>query len=149
MGEKKQMTEQERQALYKTLLARSNRPGTFTSSNGMRITEVGDGWARGEMEITPQSLNPLGIVHGGAMCTMMDQVTGVVSCTRGSTCRTMNCEVRFMAPAVKGKLYAYAEAIRLGGSLAVIRAEVRDENDTLCAEGTYTLRLKPGFPIEI
>ena len=148
MSDKCRMSEQEKEALYHTLLLRSNRPGTFTSENGIRITEVGDGWAKGELEITERSLNPLGIVHGGLLCTMMDQVTGVTSCTRGSTCRTINCEVRFMAPGVRGKLHSYAESIRLGSGLGVIRAEVRDDDGVLCAEGTYTLRLKPGFPTE-
>lgn len=148
MSDKCRMSEQEKEALYHTLLLRSNRPGTFTSENGIRITEVGDGWAKGKLEITERSLNPLGIVHGGLLCTMMDQVTGVTSCTRGSTCRTINCEVRFMAPGVRGKLHSYAESIRLGCGLGVIRAEVRDDDGVLCAEGTYTLRLKPGFPTE-
>lgn len=148
MPQRKQMSEQEREKLYQILLARSNNPSTFSYINGIRITEIGDGWARSELEITEGSLNPLGIVHGGLLCTMMDQVTGVVSCTRGSSCRTINCEVRFMAPGVKGKLHAYAEAIRLGSSLAVIRAEVRDDDGALCAEGTYTLRLKSGNFIE-
>ena len=53
-----------------------------------------------------------------------------------------------MAPGVAGKLHAYAEAIRMGGRMAVIRAEVRDDDGVLCAEGTYTLRLKQGFPVE-
>lgn len=142
------MSRQEREKLYQTLMERSNCLGTFSQINGIRITEVGDGWAKGELEITERSMNPLGIVHGGMICTMMDQVTGVAACSRGSTCRTINCEVRFMSPGVKGKLHAYAEAIRLGGSLAVIRAEVRDDAGSLCAEGTYTLRLKPGLSIE-
>ena len=143
MEGKCRMSEQEREALYQALLMRSNRLGTFSQINGIRITEVGDGCAKGELEITEGSMNPLGIVHGGLICTMMDQVTGVAACSRGSTCRTINCEVRFMAPGVKGKLHAYAEAVRMGGSMAVIRAEVRDDAGTLCAEGTYTLRLKP------
>lgn len=148
MSEKRQMSMQEKETLYRMLLMRSNRPGTFSQINGIRIIEVGDGCAKGELEITESSMNPLGIVHGGLICTMMDQVTGVAACSRGSTCRTINCEVRFMAPGVKGKLHAYAEAVRMGGSMAVMRAEVRDDAGALCAEGTYTLRLKPGMPTE-
>lgn len=143
-----QMTKQEKEKLYQVLLARSNRPETFSYINGIRITELGDGWAKGEMTITENSLNPLGTVHGGAICTFMDQVTGVASCTRGSTCRTINCDVRFLAPGIKGKLYAYAQAIHMGGSIAVMRSEVRNEDGQLCAEGTYTLRMKDGLPTE-
>lgn len=145
MDERRETNGQEKESWYRMLLARANSAGTFSHGAGIRVTEVGDGWAKGEMEITDRSRNPLGIVHGGALCTMMDQVAGTAACSRGSTCRTVNCEMRFMAPGTAGKLHIYAEAIRMGGRMAVIRAEVRDDGGTLCAEGTYTLRLKPGF----
>ena len=148
MGEKQQRNAQEREKLYRMLLERANRAGTFSHSAGIRITEVGDGWAKGEMEITERSMNPLGIVHGGVMCTLMDQATGAAACSRGSTCRTVNCEARFMAPGVAGKLHVYAEALRMGGRISVIRAEVRDDDGVLCAEGTYTMRIMQGFPAE-
>lgn len=148
MSDKRQLSTAQQERLYRTLLQRSNCEGTFSYENGIRITAVGDGRAAGEMQIASNHMNPLGIVHGGLMCTLMDQTAGVAACSRGSTCRTINCEVRFLSPGIAGKLHADAKAIRMGGSLAVIGVEVRDDRGTLCAEGTYTLRLKPGLPIE-
>lgn len=142
------MTPQEQNDLYQRLLRRANRTGTFTSTNGMHLDSVSDGHAEGSAEVTESLLNPLGIVHGGVYVTMMDQAAGAVACTRGSMCRTVDCEVRFFAPAEGEKLYSHAESIRLGRSIAVIRAWVTDENETLCAEGTYTFRLKEDFPEE-
>lgn len=142
------MTPQEQNDLYQRLLRRANRTGTFTSTNGMHLDSVSDGHAEGSAEVTESLLNPLGIVHGGAYVTMMDQAAGAAACTRGSMCRTVDCEVRFFAPAEGEKLYSHAESIRLGRSIAVIRAWVTDENETLCAEGTYTFRLKEDFPEE-
>ena len=85
----------------------------------------------------------MGIVHGGVYCTMMDQVAGSAACTRGSMCRTVNCEVRFLATAQGAHLTSRAEAVRMGRSIAVIRAWVEDAAGAVCAEGVYTFRLKP------
>ena len=148
MGERRKLNAAEQERLYRALLRRSNCEGTFSYENGIRITMVGNGCAEGEMQIASSHMNPLGIVHGGVMCTLMDQVAGVAACSHGSTCRTINCEVRFLAPGVEGKLHASANAIRMGGSLAVIGVEVCDDHGTLCAEGTYTLRLKLGLPLD-
>ena len=132
--------------LYTLLLDRANRPGTFTACNGLRVTSVGDGCAEGEALLTDRHLNPLGIPHGGVYCTMMDQVAGAAACSRGSMCRTVDCEVRFFAPAAGDRLYSHAQAIRMGRSITVMRAWVTDGDGTVCAEGTYTFRMKDGLP---
>ena len=137
------MTEQQRQEWYAMLKARANTEGTYAVTGGMRLAELGDGWARGELQLEERHRNPMGIVHGGVYCTMMDQVAGTAACTRGSICRTVNCEVRFLAPAPGGHLTSHAEAVRMGRSIAVIRAWVEDTEGTVCAEGIYTFRLKP------
>lgn len=137
------MTEQQRREWYAMLKARANTEGTYAVTGGMRLAELGDGWARGELQLEERHRNPMGIVHGGVYCTMMDQVAGTAACTRGSICRTVNCEVRFLAPAQGGHLTSRAEAVRMGRSIAVIRAWVEDTEGTVCAEGIYTFRLKP------
>ena len=137
------MTEQQRQEWYAMLKARANTEGTYAVTGGMRLAELGDGWARGELQLEERHRNPMGIVHGGVYCTLLDQVAGAAACTRGSICRTVNCEVRFLAPAQGDHLTSHAEAVRMGRSIAVIRAWVEDTEGTVCAEGIYTFRLKP------
>ena len=137
------MTEQEKEILYADVMKRANQKGTFGVENGMRIVAMGEGWARGELHTEVRHGNPMGIVHGGVYCTMMDQVAGSAACTRGSMCRTVNCEVRFLAAAQGAHLTSRAEAVRMGRSIAVIRAWVEDAAGAVCAEGVYTFRLKP------
>ena len=137
------MTEQEKQAWYEMVLARANQAGAYAAVGGMQVVAVGDGWARSELQLTTQHWNPMGIVHGGVYCTMMDQVAGSAACTRGSLCRTVNCEVRFLAPAQGDRLTSHAEAVHMGRSIAVIRAWVADAAGTVCADGVYTFRMKP------
>ena len=137
------MTEQEKEILYAAVMKRANQKDTFGVENGMRIVAMGEGWARGELHTEVRHGNPMGIVHGGVYCTMMDQVAGSAACTRGSMCRTVNCEVRFLATAQGAHLTSRAEAVRMGRSIAVIRAWVEDAAGAVCAEGVYTFRLKP------
>ena len=84
------MTEQEKQAWYEMVLARANQAGAYAAVGGMQVVAVGDGWARSELQLTTQHWNPMGIVHGGVYCTMMDQAAGTAACSRGSFCRTIN-----------------------------------------------------------
>lgn len=136
------MTEQERMDWYVAVQARANQEGTYAVDGGMRIEELGDGWARGALQLAPRHANPMGIVHGGVYFTMMDQVAGTAACTGGGLCRTVNCEVRFLAAAQGDRLTSRAEAVRMGHSIAVIRAWVEDAAGTVCADGVYTFRMK-------
>ena len=137
------MTNEEQQALFDTILRRANLPGSFNVENGIRLTSLSDGGAEGEVRLTAGHLNPLGIVHGGVYCTMMDQVAGTAACSRGALCRTVTCDVRFLAAgAVGGTLTSHAEAVRMGHSIVVMRAWVEDDGGTVCADGIYTFRMK-------
>ena len=142
------MTHEEQQAIFDAIRERSDRPGTFSAVNGVRLTALRDGGAEGEVRLTAQHLNPLGIVHGGVYCTLMDHVAGAAACTRGSRCLTVDCETRFIGVPAGDKLCGHARAVRMGRTIVVMRAWVTDSADTLCAEGTYTFRMKEGFPKE-
>ena len=142
------MTHEEQQALFDTILRRANLPGSFKVENGIRLTSLSDGGAEGEVRLTASHLNPLGIVHGGVYCTLMDQVAGAAACTRGSRCRTVNCETRFLGATQGDVLLGHAQAIHMGRTIVVMRAWVTDASGTLCADGTYTFRMKDGFPAE-
>ena len=121
------MTEQEKESLYAAVMERANQKDTFGVENGMRIVAMGEGWARGELHTEVRHGNPMGIVHGGVYCTMMDQVAGTAACSRGALCRTVTC---------------HAEAVRMGHSIVVMRAWVEDDGGTVCADGIYTFRMK-------
>ena len=138
------MTQQEQ--IWQDVMELANRPGPFSPGLGLHVTGIGDGWAEGELTAGDGMLNPLGIVHGGVYCTLLDQVAGAAACTRGSRCRTVNCETRFLGAAQGDVLLGHAQAIRMGRTIVVMRAWVTDASGTLCADGTYTFRMKPGFP---
>ena len=65
------MTEQEKQVWYDALKERANQPGTYAVAGGMRVAELGDGWARGELLLEERHRNPMGIVHGGVYLSLI------------------------------------------------------------------------------
>ena len=137
------MTREEQQAIFDAIRERSDRPGTFSAVNGVRLTALCDGGAEGEVRLTAQHLNPLGIVHGGVYAAMMDHVAGTAACSRGSTCRTVNYDLHYLAPAQPGLLRCRAESVRMGQQIVVMQVWVEDAQGVRCAEGCYTFRCKP------
>ena len=47
------------------VLERVNNPNLFNKQNGITVTAAGDGKAQGVLEVSPSSMNPHGMVHGG------------------------------------------------------------------------------------
>ena len=135
------MTQQEQ--IWQDVMELANCPGTFTHGLGLHVTGIGDGWAEGELTAGDGMLNPLGIVHGGVYAAMMDHVAGTAACSRGSTCRTVNYDLRYLAPAQPGLLRCRSESVRMGQQIVVMQVWVEDAQGIRCAEGCYTFRCKP------
>ena len=55
----------------------------FNSHNHIVVTEVGDGTSVVEVKLVQESLNPLGMAHGGLIFTLCDVATGVAARTGG------------------------------------------------------------------
>ena len=70
---------------YSKLLELVNTSGCFAPANHMYVTELRpDHSAVGVLEVQPSSLNPIGIVHGGALVTLADTVCGTAAFTTGT-----------------------------------------------------------------
>lgn len=131
------------QNFYERLKNRINRPGLFSASNGILVTECGLHYAAGELTVSPSSMNPRGIVHGGCLSALMDTVAGIAACTDGRGCVTLNCSASYLRAAQNTKkVYCKASAVKTGHTIAVYQAELFDDDGTLLANGTYTFFLK-------
>ena len=131
------------QEYVEMLLERVNQPGLFTERNGILVTEIRKGEACGELTVTPESMNPRKIVHGGCLCTLMDTVAGVAACTGGRSCVTLNSTMNYIrAVSDSKKVFCMAKAAKEGRTISVVDCELRDERGDLVATGTYTYYLK-------
>lgn len=130
-------------ALEENPIAFVNAPHQFSYENGIVVTKVEPGYAEGTLTIGPNSFNPYGIVHGGALNTLIDTVAGCCACSKGGGCVTSNCTMEFLRAATGKQLRCVATPKKLGRTLSVVQAEVYNDEDKLVATGTYTFFMYP------
>lgn len=113
----------------------------FTNLLGIELTEAADGYAEGHVEMREElSSMPGGsIAHGGVTYSLADTVGGaaVISLVQ-DVAPTIDMRMDYLAPATDD-LYAEAEVVREGGSVAVVSIEVWDVDDhhVATARGVY------------
>ena len=120
-----------------------NAPHQFSYENGIVLTDVGPGYAKGELIIGPDSINPHGNVHGGALSTLADTVGGCCACSKGGQCVTASSTMEFLRPAWGGRIYCEATPKKLGRKLSVIQVTLTDEQEKVVATGTFTFFMNP------
>jgi len=103
------------------------------------IEEIGlfEGRTRLRMTLGPQHMNNVGIVHGGALCTLLDVAMGTAGRTSaGYPVMTLDMQVAFLAPGRAGTLVAEGRVVRGGRSILFCEAEIRDEAGELVAKSS-------------
>lgn len=125
-----------------------NSPGQFSYENGIAVTRIEPGLAQGELRAGPSSINPHGMIHGGAMATLADTVAGCCACSKGGQCVTASSSMEFLRPA-RGDLFCEATPKKLGRKLSVIQVSIADRLGKTVATGTFTFFMsKPEEKIE-
>ncbi|MFB6163768.1 MAG: PaaI family thioesterase [Haloarculaceae archaeon] len=113
----------------------------FTNLLGIDITTAEDGYAEGHVEMREDlsSVPGGGVAHGGVTYSLADTVGGaaVISLSEDVS-PTIDMRMDYLTPAT-ADLYAEAEVLRMGGSVAVASIEVWDEADhhVASARGVY------------
>lgn len=113
----------------------------FARLLGIELTAAEDGHAEGRLHVTDDhATNPeTGVVHGGATFALADTVgdAAIVSLA-GELVPTVDMRIDYLAPATTD-VYAVADVLRNGGSLAVAAVELFDDSEThiATAHGAY------------
>ncbi|WBU53921.1 PaaI family thioesterase [Paracoccus sp. SCSIO 75233] len=101
-----------------------------------------------ELEIGPQHLNRLGLLHGGFISMLLDNGCGlaVLNCvrSRGETAVTMTLSVSFIAGVAVGRVKATGRVTGGGQNVQFAAAELHDDNGRLLATATGSFRIIKG-----
>ena len=116
----------------------TNQPHQFSYESGVEVTHVEPGRAEGVLTVGPDSINPHGKVHGGALATLADTVAGCCACARGRSCVTSGSSMEFLRPADGDRITCTAVPKKEGQTLSVIQVELRNGAEALVATGTFT-----------
>ena len=128
------MTEEQKDFIFRTV----NTPHQFSYENGVTVTHVEPGRAEGVLEIGPNSVNPHGNVHGGALATLADTVGGCCACSKGGICLTTSSSMEFLCPANGSMITCVATPKKMRRTLTVVQTDLFIDSGKLVATGTYT-----------
>lgn len=132
-------TQEQWNALYDGLIRRSNAPGHFTSALGLQVTHISHFLALAQITPDQTMCNPRGIIHGGALYTLMDHMAGLAACTTGRGCVTLDTSVNYLRSVPAGQtLTVRAEVIKPGSNIVVCSAVILSEEDKELCRGTFT-----------
>ncbi|MFL6088869.1 MAG: PaaI family thioesterase [Aeromicrobium sp.] len=115
---------------------------------GITFVDVGDGWARFELEPQERQYNPLGTVHGGILSTLADTALGIAVSTqlpRGSGFTSLDLIMKFTRSATvdRGLLTCEARVVTSGRRVATAEATIADASGRLIAHAVSTCLIIP------
>lgn len=124
---------------YQKIIDERNRSSDFATNAGIRILQIEDGYACGELIIKKSHKNPVNAVHGGAIFTIADMVGASAIAFCGHKVVTLDGNINFLNAAINvEKLVGEARIIKRGKTTIVANVDVTDEKGTLIASTTFT-----------
>jgi uncharacterized protein (TIGR00369 family) len=112
---------------------------------GAKPVEVKEGFAKFSAIASDAHLNPMGGVHGGFACTLLDSVTGCAVHSvlgPGESYGTIDLNVKMVRPVPKNtQLFAEGKLINISKSLGVSEGKLVDAEGKLYAHATCTCKI--------
>lgn len=116
----------------------------FNREVGIVTAAISEGYARVEVEIGSQHVNPIGSVHGGVLFTIADTTAGAAATSRGRYMTTMSSSMNFLRPAIGcKKLTGESREIKVGKQVCVYEVTITDETGREIAVATMTFHAIP------
>jgi uncharacterized protein (TIGR00369 family) len=121
-------------------------PPPIVSLVGAELVSVGEGDAVFRRTPDESTYNPLGIVHGGLLCTLLDTAAGCAVHTllpAGAGFASIEIKVSFLKPlrANAGEIEVRGQALKVGRRVAFAEAHARDESGELVGHATTSLAI--------
>jgi acyl-CoA thioesterase len=108
---------------------------------GIELEKVVPGEATLTLAIRPELSQNHGVVHGGAIASLIDTATAFAILTLiepAERVTTVDLTISYLRPARDGQMRATARVLREGRRLLTVSAEVTDQSGTLLATALST-----------
>ena len=119
------------------ILERQKKNG-FMHHNFIEMESVERDRAVFRLTIRPESKNPYGMVHGGAIYTLADNATGTAAHTDGRYYVTQTSALRFLRNQSEGTVRATATVRHRGRSTVLTAVDITGDDGRLIATGEFT-----------
>jgi len=115
--------------------AEKSRKGTMVDHLGMEFTEIGDDFLTAKMPVDYRTLQPYGIMHGGASCALAETVGSIAAnyCLDPKKNRAVGVEINtsHLKMVRSGYVYGTAKPLHLGRSTQVWEIHINDDAGNL------------------
>ena len=111
---------------------------TFMVYNHIEMESVEPDRAVFRLEIRPESRNPYGLLHGGAIYAMADNAAGSAAHTDGRFYVTQTSALHFLRNQASGLVRAAAWVRHRGKSTVLTAVDITGEDGKLLATGEFT-----------
>lgn len=115
-----------------------NAPNAFMHHNFIKLVSVERDRAVFGLTIRPESKNPYGLIHGGAIYTMADNATGTAAFTDGRYYVTQTSALHFLRNVSEGEVFATATVRHRGKATCLTSVDITSESGKLLATGEFT-----------
>lgn len=110
---------------------------TMCSHLGMEFTEVGDDYLIARMPVDKRTIQPAGLLHGGASVALAESLGSIASllCLKSKDKMPVGIEINanHLKATMSGYVYGKVTAVRRGQSLHVWNIEIKNEKgDVTC-----------------
>lgn len=119
-------------------------PAPFDTAIGLTYTELTANGVKAQLQIKPHLHQPMGIVHGGVWCAMVESMASVSAFLwqaerGGGDVVGVNNNTDFIRAIGEGTVYGVSEAIHCGRQQQLWLVTIRDETERLIARGEVRL----------
>ena len=117
----------------------------FDAEIGLAYTEVTPDGVKAELTVKPTLLQPMGIVHGGVWCSVVESLASVSAYTwlaanGGGNVVGVNNNTDFLRAVGDGTVYGVSEPVHRGRSQQLWLVTIRDGQQRLVARGHVRLQ---------
>ena len=115
---------------------------------GMELSGDEPGVGLAQVVIGPEHLNPNGVVHGAVLFALVDTAMGKSTMSvidePDRYCASIEVSLRFIRPAVEGRVTATATVVKKGRSVVHLESRVVEDDGRLVATAAGTFAILGG-----
>jgi 1,4-dihydroxy-2-naphthoyl-CoA hydrolase len=116
---------------------------TMVEHVGIEFLEIGEDYIKAKMPVDHRTVQPAGLLHGGASVTLAETLGSVaanlcVDMTQ-KMCVGLDINANHVRPAPSGFVYGIARPIHIGSSTQVWEIRITDEQDRLVCVSRITM----------
>jgi uncharacterized protein (TIGR00369 family) len=119
------------------------RESTMSAHLGIEFTEIGDDYLIGKMPVDDRTMQPFGIMHGGASCVLAETLGSIAGChcvdKDKEICVGLTINTNHIRMVREGFVYGSAKPVHLGGKTQIWEIAVTDDEGKLVSVTRLTL----------